>query len=311
MIEEILKKRFIFVMGKGGVGKTTMSAVVALHAAQQKKRVLIAMCDAKENLSTLLEVQAIGPHNQTILPNIDAVNMTPFTALQEYGRMVLRWGLLYKAVFENRYVSAFLHATPGLQAWSMLGKAFFHATDDTDSGAARYDLVILDAPATGHGVDMLRVPYALKEIAPPGPLRKEAQRAVELFTDPSRTGVLVVSLPEELPTTEALELNTLLDRDFGIRFPFFVCNRTCNALFTPEDVTQLAQLRSQRAKSGGTLQLLLDVSQERVQREQTQYEHIARLKEQTKRPVATLPEIETEPLRRSDLESMRVQLARS
>jgi anion-transporting ArsA/GET3 family ATPase len=124
---DLFKLRFVTVVGKGGVGKTTLSAAFALAAARRGKRVLIAMCNAKERISDLLEVAPIGPRNQPVLPGIEAVNIIPKVALEEYGVMVLRVRALYKAIFENRLVAAFLHGTPGIEAWSMLGKAQFHA----------------------------------------------------------------------------------------------------------------------------------------------------------------------------------------
>ncbi|HHH30223.1 MAG TPA: anion-transporting ATPase, partial [Polyangiaceae bacterium] len=116
----LFDREFLFVAGKGGVGKTTVSAALALAAAKRGKRVLVAMCNTKERLSSLLDVQPIGPRNQPILENIDAVNMTPAVALEEYGMMVLKVRSVYKAVFENRFVSAVLRGTPGIEAWAML-----------------------------------------------------------------------------------------------------------------------------------------------------------------------------------------------
>ncbi|MDB4990313.1 MAG: Arsenical pump-driving ATPase, partial [Myxococcaceae bacterium] len=146
---DLFNLRFITVVGKGGVGKTTVSTALALAAARRGKRVLIAMCNAKERVSQFLEVAPIGAYNQPVLPGIDAVNMVPKIALEEYGLMVLKVRALYRAIFENRLVAAFLRGTPGIEAWSMLGKAQFHAHEMMPDGRPRYDLVILDSPATG------------------------------------------------------------------------------------------------------------------------------------------------------------------
>ena len=109
-----LDKELLFVTGKGGVGKTTVSAALGIAAAKRGKRVLVAMCNAKERLSHLLEVDPIGPRNQPVGENLDAVNMTPVVALEEYGMMVLKVRSVYRAVFENRFVSAVLRGTPGI-----------------------------------------------------------------------------------------------------------------------------------------------------------------------------------------------------
>ena len=171
---DLLDRRMLFVVGKGGVGKTTVSAALALAAARRGKRVLVAMPNVQERLSHDFDVAPIGPEVVAVAPNIDAVNMTPQSALEEYGMMVLKVRALYNAIFGSKFVKAFLHGTPGIDAWAMLGKAFFHASPP--SGEPAYDLVIFDAPATGHALDMLRVPFVIHDVAPPGLLRREADR---------------------------------------------------------------------------------------------------------------------------------------
>src|SRR6185295_16911335 len=117
MSRELRELRFIVVVGKGGVGKTTASAALAIALAQQGRRVLVAMCNAKERLSYLMQTPPIGPQIRMIAPGIDAVNMEPGAALEEYGMMVLKLRALYKLVFENRLVASFLRGTPGIEAW--------------------------------------------------------------------------------------------------------------------------------------------------------------------------------------------------
>ncbi|MDH3728391.1 MAG: AAA family ATPase, partial [Myxococcales bacterium] len=181
---DLLDRRFLFVVGKGGVGKTTVATALALEASRRGKKVLLAMVNCKERVSQLLGTDPIGSTIVTLRENLDAVNMTPDAALEEYGLMILKVRTVYNAVFGSRLVRAFLKGTPGLEAWSMLGKAFYHASPPR--GEPDYDLVILDAPATGHALDMLRVPFVIQSVAPPGILRRDAARAVELFRDPTQ-----------------------------------------------------------------------------------------------------------------------------
>ena len=199
-------KRFVLVTGKGGVGKTTVCAAEALALAAKGKRVLVALCNAKERLSTLLDSPPIGPRVTAVAENIWAVNMRPDEALEEYGTLVFHSRALYRALFDNRYVRAFLRAVPGMQEWSMLGKAWWHTTEKLPDGSFKYDVVLLDAPATGHGLDMLRVPKVILEVVPPGLLRRDAERAMALLQDPQTCAVVLVTLPEEMPTTETIEL---------------------------------------------------------------------------------------------------------
>jgi anion-transporting ArsA/GET3 family ATPase len=238
----LLDLRFVFVVGKGGVGKTTAAAALALAARKRGKRVLLAMCNSKERLSHLLEVGAIGAQNQLVLGpmgggtgSLDAVNMVPKVALEEYGLMVLRSRTLYRAVFENSMVSAVLRGTPGIEAWSMLGKAYFHTKDLLDDGRRRYDMVIVDAPATGHGLEMLRVPKVITDVAPPGLLRREAEEAVALFRDPARAGCMLVTLAEDMPVNETIELERTLRTELELPISQLVVNQVLPRLFPPAE----------------------------------------------------------------------------
>jgi anion-transporting ArsA/GET3 family ATPase len=230
MLADLLNHRFLAVIGKGGTGKTTVSAALALLAASRGKRVLVAMSQARERLSALLETDFIGDDIKNVLGSIDAVNMNPEAALEEYGMMILRVRALYKAVMDNRVVKGFLHAVPGMDAWSMLGKALYHVKE-IEGGRPRYDLVILDAPATGHGLQMLGVPQVICDVAPPGLLRREAEEGLAILRDPKASGIVAVTLPEEMPTAETEELVVQLRE--GLRMPLaaLVVNQVLPRLF--------------------------------------------------------------------------------
>ncbi|MET0340425.1 MAG: ArsA-related P-loop ATPase [Polyangiales bacterium] len=303
---DLFNLRFVTVVGKGGVGKTTVSTALALAAAKRGKRVLIAMCNAKERVSQFLEVPPVGPQNQAVLPGIDAVNMVPKVALEEYGMMVLRVRALYKAIFENRLVAAFLRGTPGIEAWSMLGKAQFHAHETLPDGRNRYDMVILDAPATGHGLEMLRVPRVLLDVAPPGLLRREAERAWELFTDPTRSGMLVVTLAEEMPVSESIELYDALKGELGLPVVGIAVNGLIKQLFGEADAALVGELAAATAEDD-LVYNLVRAGRRRTLRERVQIESLARIVERLPVPKIELPQLMVPELRRAGLE----QLAKS
>lgn len=249
--------RFIFVTGKGGVGKTTVAAAMARAMAARGKRVLIAMCNAKERLSVMLGSPKIGAEIAHVAPNIDAVNMVPEKALEEYGLLMLKSRTLYNALFDNKYVRTFFRAVPGMSDWSMLGKAWWHTTELLSGKTSdapipppgdgwKYEVVIVDGPATGHGIDMLKVPRVLLDIAPPGPLRRDAERAWTRFQDPTTSGVVVVSLPEEMPANETIELATGI-RGLGLPIPRLVVNSLLPPLFEPAQRAELLEkIRDER-----------------------------------------------------------------
>jgi anion-transporting ArsA/GET3 family ATPase len=295
--------RFVTVVGKGGVGKTTVSTALALAAARRGKRVLIAMCNAKERVSQFLEVAPIGAHNQPVLPGIDAVNMVPKVALEEYGLMVLKVRALYRAIFENRLVAAFLRGTPGIEAWSMLGKAQFHAHELLPDGRPRYDMVILDSPATGHGLEMLRVPRVLLDVAPPGLLRREAERAWELFTDPVRAGVLIVTLAEDMPVSESVELYGALRNELALPVVGVVANGLIEQLFDARE-SAVVEAAAAQATAQELLFNLLRAGRRRALREHVQVDSLARLARELPLPRYDLPQLFVSELKRDGVEQL-------
>jgi hypothetical protein len=220
-----------FVTGKGGVGKTTVTAALATALAARGLRVLVTVCGAKERLSTLLGAPQLSSSITELKPGISGVRLVSEVALREYGAMKLKNRVLVDAIFDSKYVSGFLSGTPGLKEWSLLGKAWYHATEEEQDGRPRFDVVLFDAPATGHGLDMLRVPKVIVEIAPPGVLRSDAERAWEMFRDPARSGVVVVTLPEEMPTNETIELCSALDTELTLPIAELVVNAHLAPLF--------------------------------------------------------------------------------
>ena len=276
--------RFVIVTGKGGVGKTTVCAAIATKLASEGKRVLVTMCNAKERLSTMLGADLVGTDVTPQIPNVSAVNMAPEPALAEYGSIILKSRTLYKLLFDNKYVMTFFKAVPGMQEWAMLGKAWWHTTEQDDT-RPRWDTVILDAPATGHGLDMLRVPKVIVDIVPPGLLRRDAEHAWKMFQDPKRTSIVVVTLPEEMPTTETVELASTLDAELGLKVKHVVVNQVLPPLFSPAERGALDALGDIAVADAGTA--ALRSARHRAVRERVQTESLARLAKELPGPPKT------------------------
>jgi anion-transporting ArsA/GET3 family ATPase len=155
--------------------------------------------------------------------------------------MVLRFRSIYDAVFENRVVRYFLRALPSLAELVMLGKVL-HEVRVEEHGRPRWDLVVLDVPATGHAVQLLRVPAALLDTVPPGPLRRDAQWMQELLVDPRVTAVSIVTLPEEMPVNEAIELDAAVRGVIGMPRGALVVNAMPDERFTPGERTRLGAM---------------------------------------------------------------------
>jgi len=267
-------RRFLFITGKGGVGKTTVTAALARSLSARGLRVLVTVCGAKERLGTLLGAPPLRSTISELAPNIWGVQLVSEVALREYGAMKLKNRVLVDAIFDSKYVAGFLSGTPGMKEWSLLGKAWFHATEE-EQGRPRFDVVLFDAPATGHGLDMLRVPKVIVEIAPPGVLRSDAERAWEMFRDPARSGVVVVTLPEEMPTNESLQLCAALRSELTLPISEVVVNSLLPPLFSKADGSALQQLSGLDERTAA--RAVLQSGVRRATRERIQDESLTRL----------------------------------
>lgn len=287
-------RRFLFVTGKGGVGKTTVTAALALSLAEQGKRVLVAMCGAHERLSAILGTPSIGHDMVEVRERIWATKIDPDRAMEEYGQLVIQVRALTRIVFDNDVTRSLFRAIPGIHGWAMLGKAWYHSTEIDQAERPVYDTVIFDAPSTGHGLDMLRIPKVILAVAPPGVLRRDAERAWQQLRDPSYTGVVVVSWPEELPVTETLELLAALRSELSMPLGRLIVNGTLPLLFSDPQRERLLGapgLLDPPATAGvdDPGRQALRVAARRAAREDLQQRCLARLGAAADMPLSTLP----------------------
>lgn len=234
-----IDRKFLFVTGKGGVGKSTVSVALARGLAASGRRVLLAVTE-KAQVGQMLGGVEVTTEVTAVEPKLSVLWVEPERSLRDYGEITLRSRVAYQALFGNKYAQSFLSAIPGLHQWASLGKAWFHADGDRSLGGADFDTVVFDAPATGHGLEMLRVPKVITEASPPGILRRDAAAAWDMLQDPKRTGVVVVALPEELPVQEASELAAEV-REMGVSLAYLVMNAVPAPLFTQPELATLAE----------------------------------------------------------------------
>lgn len=224
-LHDLLAKRLVFVSGKGGVGKTTVAVLLGLIAAKKKKRVLLVEMNSSGRLAPIFQAGEIGYEETALAPSISGTNLSPKRCLEEFVIKQVRFRALYQTFFNNKYVTNFLSATPGLSEVLMLGKIYEleRQLKNRMFREYQYDFIVVDAPATGHGLSMLEVPQVLERAVKVGPLHKKAVNINEILADRERTAFCLVTLAEEMPFSESLEYVRDLRAKTQIHFgPLFV-----------------------------------------------------------------------------------------
>ena len=225
-----------FVMGKGGVGRTTAARLLAHHYAERGESTIIVECNGCADLSSLYGKQSQGYTPIQLNNQIATISVSPLAAIEDYVVQQLKLQKLYKLIFDNRLVAPLIEAAPGLHDAVQLGKVY----DLQISG--QWDRVVVDCPATGHGISLISAAKTMMDLSRRGPLYNQNQLVEDVVRAHGR--VLLVTLPEELPTKETLQLWQTMRPDFHSKVLGILINQwqpvthTLQASFDNEDIAQ-------------------------------------------------------------------------
>ena len=281
---DLTSRRVVLMTGKGGVGRTTLSAALAKAAAREGRRVLVAEVGepSEQDQSSLAELFGLPQFETTprhLAERIDGVMLDSERGTELFLASVLKLKALARLAVRTKPLLRLLHAAPSFHEMGI----FYHLLSLLEArdggGAHRHDLVIFDMPATGHSLALTRLPKILLRLVPVGPMADALRAGQAILNDPAKGVACVVTLPEALPVTEALELLEGL-RDSDVAVGAVVANCVPENPFSDEERAALTDLL-------GDGPLLGSSELERIDRADASLE---RLRENVKAPLLALDE---------------------
>ena len=282
--------------GKGGVGKTTIAAALAEVAARHGRRTLVCEMDAKGSLANSFDVGSLQFEPTEVAPNLFAMTMNTEDSLREYLRLFVKIPLLGRIGPLAKTFDFVADAAPGVKEILAVGKLCYEVRE------RNYDLVVVDAEASGHIVSQIGAPRVIRDLVQVGLVRDQTQWMLDILDDPSRTGVAIVTTPEEMPVTETIDLLDRLTTETDAYVSAIIANRVLPALFNRREqaiVDRLDEALPVLTKAiGPSAAVVLQASRLTESRRSTGAEHLDRLRTSladlagaSEVPIFTVPEL--------------------
>jgi anion-transporting ArsA/GET3 family ATPase len=284
---ELFDKRLLFVTGKGGVGKSTVALALGMAAASRGKRVIVCEVASQEHTSRVFRRSEVGFHEVEMADSLWTISIDPDRSLREYLVLQSPVKAMGELLSRSRIFTYMAAATPGLKELVTIGKIWELAQLDRRVKKGReYDLVVVDAPATGHGIGFLQTPRTFAGIARMGPIRNQAEALDSFITDRRRTGAVIVSLPEEMPVNESELLERELSENVGVSVDRVYMNALYPERFSESDAERVASVAD--SVDGGARAAVRAALSER-RRAVAHRGQLDRLRKRVAAPVWTLP----------------------
>lgn len=293
-VRGLLDRRLLVVTGKGGVGKSTVAAALALVAANRGQRVLVVDVDAKGTIADRFEAGPIGFKPREVMPGISLMAMDTEASLAEYIRLNLRIPIIGRLGPLARALDFVATAAPGVREILTIGKICWEVRESIE-GRADWDLVIVDAAATGHVIAQLGAADAIGDLVAVGPVRGQTEWMSELLADPKITALNIVTTPEEMPVAETIDLVARARTELRVPLGAVIVNRVLPELFTRDDEAMFETLsdtptRDQLVSAVGPgVGAVIDAARLAVAMRRSRLEHLNRLRQEVDLPTLYLP----------------------
>jgi anion-transporting ArsA/GET3 family ATPase len=317
-VTELLDPKIHIVSGKGGVGKTTVSAALALVAARHGRKVCVAEVDRKGTLAGLFGGGNLGYQPAELSPGVWGLNIVPENALAEYLEVQYHMKRISRAFTSSHFVDYITTAAPGLKDILVLGKIWYLERGRSSGPQHNFDTIIVDAPGAGHMLTFLSAPAGLSDAVRVGPLHRQSDWLVQMLRDPKRTRVHLVTLAEEMPVSETLETADALRGRLGIASGPVFANAIYSRLFSPNEERAITDMPDGRLpdelqqcaqEAGLSLDqedesALIDYAHFLTARRGIQSSHLRALKRSLEEPIIELPFLFSAGLALPDVEAL-------
>lgn len=291
IVDNLLNKRVIFVVGKGGTGKTTITAALAMAAAKKHKKVLAVETQENDALGMVFGKAPLTEESSGLNNNIWGVRINSKKVLDEYITRYVTLGIVASQITHSRIFEHLAVATPGLKEVMTLAEIWrFEQRQDHEKKSPLFDHIIVDSPATGHGLSLLRVPSTLTSMLQTGPIAEQIRQVQDMLLDWTRTCLLVVTLPEELPVNEALEFGRKIENDLGMNIGATIVNMVYPKIFNPDEISIIEKFGNSDKESSHPV---IEAARRHIVRRRLQQLHIQRLLDENEHPVLQLPFYDT------------------
>jgi anion-transporting ArsA/GET3 family ATPase len=280
-VADLLDRRLVFVTGKGGVGKTTIAAALAWLAADRGKKTLVCEIDAKGDLSSFYETGPTRFEEREVAPRLWAMSMDTEASLKQYLSLQLKIPLVAKVGPLAKMFDFVASAAPGVKEIVTVGKLCWEVKE------RHYDLIVVDASASGHIVSQLAAPQAINQLVQVGLVRQQTGWMLDILGDAATTGLVVVATPAEMPVNETLELTERVREETNVDLAAVVVNRVLPELFGRGEEEVFGRLEGDsdpavrqavEARLGGPVGPLLEAARLTVRMRRARTEYLERLR---------------------------------